>query len=113
MVISYLALSKDIDPGQRLTERPELLHRWTVYLLIWGFLTGLGLCLVKDLNHKHQISESPCTLMHSAHAGGTSALLCDDQFDSHKLVLASSLVPEQNTSYEGVSPTPPSPPPRG
>ena len=101
-----------MDPKSRLTEEPELIRKWTVYLVVCGFLAGLGLCLVKDLNHKHQIFESPCTLTHTAHGGGTSAVLCEIQFGSNRLLLASSLDGEQNIFYDGIPLTPPFPPPR-
>ena len=89
------------------------MHRRMVYLLVCIFLAGLGLCLVKDLNHNHYASESPCTLTHTAHAGGTSAVPCEGQLVSNNLPLTSSMSAAQNTFYEGVSPTPPFPPPRG
>lgn len=90
-----------------------MIRRWTVYLLVYSFLAGLGLCLVKDLNHNHDASESPCTLTHTAHAGGTSAIPCEDQLVSNNLPLTSSMNTVQNAFYESVPLTPPFPPPRG
>lgn len=90
-----------------------MIRRWTVCLVVCGFLVGLVLCLVVDLNVSHPGSESATTVTHTAHGGGTSAVLCEDQFDSNRLLLASSLGAEQNIFYEGIALTPPFPPPRG
>ena len=102
-----------MDPGQRLTEEPELIRRWMVYPIICGFLAGLGLCLITDLTDSNHRSQAASTVTHTAHDGGASALLGENQFGSTRLLLASSVVPEQNTFYEGVSLPPPAPPPRG
>ncbi len=94
-------------------EEQELIRKWTVYLVVCGFLTGLGLCLViaHDDDH-HHASEAPLTVSHTAQACATSAVLCEDQPDSHRLLLASSFDTEQNAFYEGLSLRPPFPPPR-
>ncbi len=87
-------------------------RRWTVYLVIWGFLAGLGLCLITDLNDTHHSAGPPLTLTYTNQACDISVLPCEDLFGSNTLRLASSLDTEQTSLYEGISLRPPFPPPR-
>ena len=100
-------------PSLYLLEKRELRHRLTVYLVAFGFLVGLALCLATDPNHSHHGSESSSTLSHTAQACGTSVVPCEDQLASNRLPLILSLSTELNTFYEGLSLRPPFPPPRG
>ncbi|MFQ5684596.1 MAG: hypothetical protein ACE5HC_15155 [Candidatus Binatia bacterium] len=94
-------------------EKRELKHRLTVYVVAFGFLVGLALCLATDLNHSHHGSESPSAETHIAQACGTSVVPYEDQLASNSLPLILSLRTELNTFYEGVLLSPPFPPPRG
>ena len=105
----YAGQATEVMPA----EEQELIRKWTVYLVVCGFLTGLGLCLVIDHNASHHGSEVPLTVIHTAQACATSAVLGEDQSDSHRLLLASSFDTERNPFYEGVLLAPPFPPPRG
>jgi hypothetical protein len=94
-------------------EEWSLIRRWAVYLVVIGFLAGLNLCLIPHFDDHHHGSGAPSTETHIAQACGTFAVVCEDQPDSNRLLLASALDTEQNPFYDGVSLRPPFPPPRG
>ena len=81
--------------------------------MVCGFLAGLGLCLIADHNENHHGTGAPSTLINTAQACGTTVVPCEGQFNSHGLVLGSSLGTDEHTFYDGVRLKPPSPPPRG
>ncbi len=90
----------------------ELIHKLTVYLVVFGVLTGLGLCLtVAHDNHNHQ-SGTPWAASHTAQACATSVVLSERQTVSMSQALMLSLSTEPYTFYESISIRPPSPPPR-
>lgn len=94
-------------------EGAELIRKWTVYIVVCGFLAGLGLCLTADLNGSHHGSSAPSTVTLTAQTCGTSVVPCEGQSDPHRLLLASSLGTEEDAFHKGVTLTPPFPPPRG
>lgn len=90
-----------------------MIRRLTVYLVAFGFVAGLGLCLIADLKDNHHGTGTASTVANTIEFCEASAVSCEDQFGSHRFLLASSLDTEQNTLYKGVSLPPPFPPPRG
>ena len=80
--------------------------------MVCGFLAGLTLCLIPHFDDHHHGSEAPSTVIHTAQACGTSAIPCDGQSASNSLLLILFLSAEQSAPYEGLSLSPPSPPPR-
>jgi len=90
-----------------------LIRKWTVYLVVCGFLAGLTLCLIPHFDDHHNGSGAPSAETHIAQACGTSVVPCEGQLDPDGLPLILSLSTELNTFYEGVSLRPPFPPPRG
>lgn len=100
-------------PGPPLPKERELLRRWTVYLVVCGFLAGLALCLITDLYDTHHGPATTFRVTYSVEFCEAFVVSCEDESDSHRLLLVSSLAPERNTFYEGVSFPPPFPPPRG
>lgn len=94
-------------------EEWELKRKWTVYLVVCGFLVGLTLCLIPHFEDHHHGSGVPSPLSHTAQACGTSVVPCESQSGSQNLLLTSFLTPHQKNFYEGVSLRPPFPPPRG
>jgi len=89
-----------------------LIRKWTVYLAVFGFLVGLHVCLVANFGQEYR-SEAPSTLAHTVQVCGTSVLVFEREDLSNPLCLTSSLSVEQHPLYEGISLTPPFPPPRG
>lgn len=87
-------------------------RRWTVYFVLCGFLAGFSLCVNADLNGSDHQSGAPSAMTEVVQACGTSVVTCEGQLGSHRLLLAFSLDTEQNPFYEGISLTPPFPPPR-
>ncbi|MEE8283016.1 MAG: hypothetical protein V3R47_05820, partial [candidate division NC10 bacterium] len=104
---------QDRHPESCLPKELELIRRWTVCIVVCGFMAGLGLCLIADFHGNHHGEASPSTVTHIAQACGTSVVPCEDQSGSNRLLLASSLSTEDHTFQEGVSLPPPFPPPRG
>ncbi len=90
-----------------------MLRRLTVYLVAFGFVAGLGLCLITDLKDKHHGTGTVSTVTYTIEFCEASAVSCEDQSGSHRFPLASSVSSDQKSFYEGVSLAPPFPPPRG
>lgn len=88
-------------------------HGWTASLIVCGFLAGFGLCFIPDLYNSHHGSGTTATAAYTIEFCEASVVLCEDQSDSHRRLLASPLAAEQTTFYEGLSFPPPFPPPRG
>jgi hypothetical protein len=89
-----------------------LIRRWTVYLMLYAFVASVGLCLEADPGAKHDGPGSP--FVHTTQVCWASLVLSKSESSlDGLLVYASSLSVHENTFYEGVSLTPPSPPPRG
>lgn len=88
-------------------------RRQTVYLVVFIFWAGLGLCLTVGGGKDNHGSHVPSSLPQSAEACATSVVPSEPPSTSASLLLILSLNTEQNTFYEGVSLRPPSPPPRG
>lgn len=95
-----------------LREDPELTRKWTVLIVVCGFLAGLTLCLIPHFDNHHHGSEAPWTASHTAQACGISVVPCETHSDPDNLPPTLSLNTEQDTLYEGVSLRPPFPPPR-
>ena len=89
-----------------------MIRKWTIYIVVCGFLAGLGLCLIVEHDDNHPGPEVPSTLFYTSQACGTSAVLSEDQFDSTRLLLASLLQTREDNLFKGVSLRPPFPPPR-
>jgi len=79
--------------------------------VVCGFLAGLTLCLVTGNDDNHHSPRGPLTLSYCAQACGTPVVPCEGQSTSNSLPLLLSLSTEQKTFYEGISLTPPFPPP--
>jgi len=89
-----------------------MIRRCTAFFAVFALLAGLWLCLADPAVSLHGPG-SPSTVIHTAQACETSLVPCEGHFGSNRLLLASCLGTEQNTLYEGVLLSPPSPPPRG
>lgn len=89
-----------------------LLAKWALSVLVFALMAGLGPCLLPDLYGGSFDSAAPVTRAHDVQACDASAVSFQDQSGSADLVLASPLDTDSNTFYEGVSLTPPFPPPR-
>ena len=90
-----------------------MIRRCTASFVVSAFLANVGPCLNVDLTSDHHRTASPSTPTHTAQACGTSAIVLGEQFGPIALLPSSLLAMEQNTTYEDIGPTPPSPPPRG
>lgn len=89
-----------------------LVRKWTVYVALFGFLVGFHVCLVANFDEEYR-SEAPSTIAHTVQVCGTSVLFFECENPPNPLRLTSSLSVEQHTHYEGITLTPPFPPPRG
>jgi len=89
-----------------------LIRRWTVWLVVCGFLAGLTLCLILHFDDHHHGSGAPSAETYIAQVCGTPVVPCEGQSTSNSLPLLLSLRTELKTFYEGISLTPPFPPPR-
>ena len=89
-----------------------MIRRCTVFFAVFALLAGLRLCLA-DPAVSHHGPGSPSTVVQTAQACGTSAIVLGEQFGPIALLPSSLLAMEQNTTYEDIRLTPPSPPPRG
>jgi hypothetical protein len=81
--------------------------------LVFAFLANVGPCLNADLTSDHHRTGSPSMPAHTAPTCGTSAIMPGEQYDSTVILPSPLLAIEQNTTYEDIRLTPPSPPPRG
>jgi hypothetical protein len=90
-----------------------MIRRCTASFVVSAFLAGLWLCLAAGPAVSHHGPGSPSTVVQTAQACGTSAIVLGEQFGPIALLPSSLLAMEQNTTYEDIGPTPPSPPPRG
>jgi hypothetical protein len=90
-----------------------VIRRCIASFVVFAFLANVGPCLNVDLTSDHFRTGSPSMPAHTAPACGTSAIARGGQFDSTAPLPSSLLAMEQNTTYEDIGLTPPSPPPRG
>ena len=91
----------------------QLIRRCTLYLVLSASLVGLWLCLAADPAAKHHGPGSPSTAIHAAEDCRTLVSVRGEESGSRAPLPSSLLAMEQNTTYEDIRLTPPSPPPRG
>lgn len=102
MIRSFCALSRERD----------VLRKWTVYVLICGFLAALGACLVPDSHASPHDHGSSMTIANCVSACNTSVVPSESQSGYHTLLIASSATMKYASFHEDMWFTPPSPPPR-
>ncbi len=90
-----------------------MIRRCMTSFVVFAFLAGLWLCLAAGPAVSHHGPGSPSTVVQTAQACGTSAIVLGEQFGPTALLPSFLLAIEQNTTHEDIRLKPPSPPPRG
>jgi len=90
-----------------------VIRRCMAFFVVLAFLANVGPCLNADLTSDHHRTGLPLTPTPTVHACGTSVIVFGEQCGSTALLPSPLLAMEQNTTYEDIRLTPPSPPPRG